>query len=235
MKAQKAGLGDTSLSRDQAIYERVFDAILEQRLAPGVRLSEDKLGQLFGVSRTIIRQVLQRLEHEGVVEIQRNRGATVASTTATQARQAFAARRVIEQAIVESACEHISPEQISALGVIIEEEQQAIRVNDRGRALRLSGELHLRLADACGNEFLASFARPLVSRCSLIIAQYETSSGELCSTDEHAEIIAAIAAGERVRAVKLMHEHIGHIEGKLTISDTVAMPADLADIFAENS
>lgn len=217
-------------SRDEIIYAQVFDAILEQKLAPGTRLSEDKLGQLFGVSRTIVRKVLQRLEHEGVVDIHRNRGASVASTSADQARQAFVARRAVEQAIVECACTRISPEQLAELREIIEEEQEAVHQQDKGRALRLSGELHLQLADACGNEFLAGFARSLVSRCSLIIAQYETASGELCSTDEHSRIIDAIAAGDRELAVSLMHEHICHIEGKLNLSEDVAA-VDLADIF----
>jgi len=217
-------------ARDEAIYERVFDAILEQRLAPGTRLSEDKLGQVFGVSRTIVRKVLQRLEHEGVVEIHRNRGASVASTTAQQARQVFAARRVIERAVVTEACGCISQSGLLHLRAIIAAEQDAIHHQDRGRALRLSGELHLRLADACGNGFLAGFARSLVSRCSLVIAQYETHASPLCSTDEHAQILDAIAAGDSALAVALMDEHISHIENKLSLSDDVPT-LDLADIF----
>ena len=157
-------LSSDQRARDEVIYERVFDAILEQRLAPGTRLSEDKLGQVFGVSRTIIRKVLQRLEHEGVVEIHRNRGASVANTTAEQARQVLVARQAIERAIVLSACEHIQAEDLQRLQLLIQAEQAAIQAQDRGRALRLSGELHLQLAEACGNEFLANFARMMVSR-----------------------------------------------------------------------
>lgn len=219
--------------RNELIYERVFDAILEQRLAPGTRLSEDKLGQVFGVSRTIIRQVLQRLEHEGVVEIHRNRGASVASTSADQARQAFAARQVIERAIVLSACEYLQPEDVQLLHTIIRAEQVALQANDRGRALRLSGELHLKLAERCGNEFLAHFARAMVSRCSLIIAQYEAQAHELCSTDEHTEIIHAIANKNAELAVRLMDAHIQHIEAKLVLSQP-PVNQDLAVIFAED-
>ncbi|MFZ1386297.1 MAG: GntR family transcriptional regulator [Thiolinea sp.] len=219
-------------ARDELIYERVFDAILEQRLAPGTRLSEDKLGQVFGVSRTIIRQVLQRLEHEGVVEIHRNRGASVARTSADQTRQAFAARQVVERAIVLSACEHLQPEAVQVLHAIIQAEQAALQANDRGRALRLSGELHLKLAELCGNEFLAHFARTMVSRCSLIIAQYEAHAHELCSIEEHTEIIHAIADKNSELAVRLMVEHIQHIEAKLVLSEAPANQ-DLAAIFAE--
>lgn len=231
----KQPIGQLNLERgrDELIYERVFDAILEQRLAPGTRLSEDKLAQVFGVSRTIVRQALQRLEHEGVVEIHRNRGASVASTTAEQAHQAFVARRAIERAVVLSACEQINATQIEALHRLIQAEQTALQANDRGRALRLSGELHLRLADVCGNEFLAGFVRSMVSRCSLIIAQYEAHAHESCSTVEHTAIIKAIAERNSELAVGLMDEHIQQIEAKLVLNEPPPSH-DLAAIFAED-
>jgi DNA-binding GntR family transcriptional regulator len=218
-------------TRDATIYEQVFDALLEQKLAPGTRLSEDKLGQVFGVSRTIIRKVLQRLEHEGVVEIHHNRGASVANTSLTQARQTFEARRIIELAVVHKACENIQPEHIEQLQQIIAREQKARSEGDRGRALRLSGEWHLLLANLCGNEFLARFARSLVSRCSLIIAQYETNNN-ICPQEEHTDILNAIIRNDAETAARLMSEHIQHIEDKTELKDEAPEP-DLAEIFAK--
>lgn len=219
-------------SRDAAIYGKVFDALLEQKLAPGTRLSEDKLGQVFGVSRTIIRKVLQRLEHEGVVEIHRNRGAIVANTSYEQAKQTFEARRIIELAVVRQACQNILPKHIEQLQLIITEEQHARSEGDQGRALRLSGEWHLLLAEFCGNEFLARFSRSLVSRCSLIIAQYEIDTHKLCPQDEHTDILEAIIRKDEKAASRLMHDHIRHIEDKIDIRDSKEEP-DLAQIFAE--
>ncbi len=219
-------------SRDAAIYGKVFDALLEQKLAPGTRLSEDKLGQVFGVSRTIIRKVLQRLEHEGVVEIHRNRGAIVANTSYEQAKQTFEARRTVELAVVQQACKHIQPKHIEQLRLITIEEQQARSEGDQGRALRLSGEWHLLLAEFCGNEFLARFSRSLVSRCSLIIAQYEVDTHKLCPQDEHTDILNAIIKKDEKAATRLMHAHIQHIESKIDIRDNKEEP-DLAKIFAE--
>ncbi len=66
-------------TQDDIVYAHIFDAILEQRLAPGTKLSEEALGEIFGVSRTIIRRALSRLAHEGVVLLRPNRGAVVAS------------------------------------------------------------------------------------------------------------------------------------------------------------
>lgn len=220
-------------SRDSEIYARVFDALLEQKLAPGTRLSEDKLGQVFGVSRTIIRKVLQRLEHEGVVEIHRNRGAIVATTSYEQAQQTFEARRVIELAVIRLACKNIQPPHIEQLQLLMDETQAARLEGDRGRSLRLSGEWHLLLAELAGNEFLARFARSLISRCSLIIAQYEIDTNKLCPQDEHSDILRAIITRDEALASQLMLEHIEHIENKIEITNQKPAP-DLAQIFGED-
>ncbi|MCF5602574.1 GntR family transcriptional regulator, partial [Pseudomonas syringae] len=80
LKKQPRSLDSSrSVTQDDVVYEHIFDAILEQRLAPGTRLSEEALGEIFGVSRTIIRRALSRLGHEGVVLLRPNRGAVVAS------------------------------------------------------------------------------------------------------------------------------------------------------------
>lgn len=219
-------------SRDTAIYGKVLDALLEQKLAPGTRLSEDKLGQVFGVSRTIIRKVLQRLEHEGVVEIHRNRGAIVATTSYDQAKQTFEARRIIECAVVQQACKGIQTKHSEQLRRLIDEEQEARSEGDDGRAIRLSGEFHLTLAEFCGNEFLARFSRSLVPRCSLIIAQYEVNTHDMCPQDDHTDILNAIINNDEETATRLMLRHIQHIEGTIEIQDN-KRELDLAEIFAD--
>ena len=92
--------GDSSVT----VYRHLFDAILEQRLQPGSRLAEDKLGGIFGVSRTVIRTALQRLAGEGVVVMRPNRGAAVATPGVDEARQVLDARRIVELAVVERLC-----------------------------------------------------------------------------------------------------------------------------------
>lgn len=78
-------------------------AILEHRLLPGTKLGEDEIGQIYDASRTLVRAALQQLAHEGIVEIEKNRGAFIASPTPREARETFEARRLIEGAIVERA------------------------------------------------------------------------------------------------------------------------------------
>ena len=80
-KPARTGKAGRSGTQDDIVYAHIFEAILEQRLAPGTKLSEEALGEIFGVSRTIIRRALSRLAHESVVLLRPNRGAVVASPT----------------------------------------------------------------------------------------------------------------------------------------------------------
>jgi len=155
----------------------------------------------------------------------------VAHTSSTQVGQLFEARRCIERAITRNACTRVTPEQVGQLRELVRQEQQALDEQDRGRALRLSGELHLVLAEYCGNEFLAGFARSLVSRCSLAIAQYEMAGHNPCSCEEHNRILDAISSGDADQASRLMDEHILQIHTRIRIrEETADDPPE--DIFA---
>ncbi len=222
---------DRKGTQDDIVYAHIFDAILEQRLAPGTKLSEESLGEIFGVSRTIIRRALSRLGHEQVVVLRPNRGAVVASPSIEEARQIFLARRVVEKAITELAVDNATPEKISEMVQLVEQEQECFARGDRGAGIRLSGEFHLRLAVISGNPPLLSFQRSLVSQTSLIIAQYESGGKNHCSYDEHTELIRAIESGDKQKAVDLMMHHLDHIEGKLNL-DGESASDDLHAVFS---
>lgn len=218
-------------TQDDIVYAHIFDAILEQRLAPGTKLSEEALGEIFGVSRTIIRRALSRLAHEGVVLLRPNRGAVVASPSVDEARQIFFARRLVERAITELAVQHASAEQLAELRQMVKDEQDCFARGDRGAGIRLSGEFHLKLAEAARNAPLVSFQRSLVSQTSLIIAQYESGNRSHCSYDEHNELIDAIAARDSEKAVSLMMHHMDHIDSKLNLDEEGASD-DLHAVFS---
>lgn len=221
-------------TQDELIYAHIFDAILEQRLAPGTKLSEESLGEIFGVSRTIIRRALSRLAHEHVVVIRPNRGAVVASPSIEEARQIVFARRVVEQAVMELVVDNATPAQIEQLRSQVVEEQDFFAQGDRGAGIRLSGEFHLTLAEMANNPPLLSFQRSLVSQSSLIIAQYESGVKSHCSYDEHFELIDAIQQRDKAKAVRLMMHHLDHIEHKLNL-DQESASDDLHAVFSHLS
>ncbi|WP_148861433.1 GntR family transcriptional regulator [Marinobacter fonticola] len=213
------------------IYAHIFDAILEHRLAPGTKLSEEALGEIFGVSRTIIRRELSQLAHEGVVSIRPNRGAMVASPTVEEARQILYARRLVERAITELAVQHATEKQLDALREMVVEEQKCFAQGDRGAGIRLSGEFHLKLAETANNTPFIGFQRSLVSQTSLIIAQYEKGTRSHCSFDEHNELLDAISARDTEKAVSLMMHHMDHIDAKLDFDEEGASD-DLHVVFS---
>lgn len=219
-------------SQDSRVYSHIFDAILEQRLLPGTKLSEEALGEIFTVSRTIIRRALTRLAQEGVVEQVPNKGATVASPTPASASEVLVARKVVEEAVLKLAADQLKPKHIKQLQQLIDAEQAAFERGDRGEGLRLSGEFHLLLADIANNQPLSQFLSRLVSQTSLIIATFEPQPQSNCSFDEHRELVAALAAKDLARAIALMHHHIEHIQVKLRLPGGQNSP-DLHQIFAD--
>ncbi len=197
------------------IYPRLFDAILEQRIAPASRFTEESLGQRFGVSRSVIRRVLARLSHQQVIILRPNHRAQVAAPDAQQARQILEARRLTEVTVVQLACAQAKPAQVRQLRELIARERECIERDQRGPAIRLSGEFHLQLAAIAANAPLAQFLNSLVPLTSLIIAQYEAQACTYCAWQEHMGIVEAVERGDVEKAVSLMTQHLDHLEAKL--------------------
>ncbi|MGF1715329.1 GntR family transcriptional regulator [Photobacterium chitinilyticum] len=222
----------TGLTQDDVVYGHIFDAILEQRLPPNTKLNEEALGEIFGVSRTIIRRALLRLSVEKIVNIRPNRGAIVASPSVEEAKQILKAREVLELAITELAVEHATSEQIESLRQLIIEEHQAFEQGDHGRGIRLSCEFHIRLGDMANNSPLLSFQRSIVSQTSLVIALYEAGTRSQCSFDEHNSLLDAIESGDKTKVLNLVKTHLEHIKSKLVL-DEEAATKDLHAVFSD--
>jgi len=212
------------------IYERIYIAILEHRLHPGTKLGEEKLADIFGVSRARVREVLARLAHEQIVELFPQRGAYVAKPSIEQARDVFEARRLIEPAVLRRLVDTLTPDKISRLRQHIELEADARRRGDKRAVIRLSGEFHTLAAELAGNSALARSMRELCMLTCLTIFLYDAPTAQSCRDDEHLHIIDAVARRDRAKAEKLMLDHLDHIEGSLKLENGTA-EADLESIF----
>lgn len=221
----------TDQTQDHFLYQQIFDAVLAQRLLPGVKLTEDELADIFGVSRTVVRRSLLRLSHDRIVDIRPNKGASVASPSVQQAKEVLGVRSLIESAIVREAVEKITAKQIANLRAIVSAEKSSVEGNEKGASLRLSGDFHMELARCSANTTLIKFINELIPLTSLIIAQYEKPGHSLCSYQEHYDLIDVIEAGDADAAVSMMDDHLEHIENKLDLSDEDSA-ADLRSVFA---
>jgi DNA-binding GntR family transcriptional regulator len=229
----RRGASQAKLQRENAhdeIYEKIYVAILEHRLHPGTKLVEERLAEIFNVSRARIREVLARLAHEQIVELYPQRGAYVAKPTIEQALDVFEARRLIEPAVLRRLIETLTPEKLAKLRQHQELEIEARRRDDKRAVIRLSGEFHSLAAELAGNTALARSMRELTVLTCLMIFLYDTPTTTSCRADEHSQIIDAIAKRDAARAERLMLEHLDHIESSMKL-EAATEEVDLAAIF----
>ena len=191
-------------------YERIWESIVDHSLPPGTRLVEDQLCEVFGIGRTRIRQVLQRLAHEHVVTLMPNRGAMVATPSVQQAREVFEARGVLEGAIVGKLLDAATRAERRRISEHLLREKTAWDDRNRRLIIKLSGEFHLCLAEIAGNAVMLNMLRELVSQSSLIIAVYQSPGAIPCPPDEHEQLCEALESSDRA-AVKLIQQHLKHV------------------------
>ena len=213
------------------VYERIWTAIIDHSLPPETRLVEERLCEIFGLGRTRLRQVLQRLAHEHVVTLMPNRGAIVAKPSVREAREVFAARRVLEAGTVAGFIESATRADCKRIHDYLAREETAWRQNDRRASLKFSGEFHLGIAEVAGNQILVDILRDLVSRSSLIIAVYQTPGAPCCPPEEHRELTVALERREP-RAVGLMVRHLDEVLADLRLEDPAEKSIDLRSVFA---
>ena len=216
---------------ESEIYQQIHAAIAGQRLSPGVRLVEDQLAELFGVNRMRIRSVLRTLAHDKVVTLHRNRGAVVAYPTVREAKDVFAARRLLEVALAPELIRVADEKALTRLRAHVREEQRCESSNDRARELHASHGFHTLLAELVGNRVIIAFLRELMARSSLITAAYERPDVTTCSHKVHAQLIKLIAKRDSAGLAAAMLQHLQQIEGDLVLVERAEIVTDLHSIF----
>ncbi len=222
------GLPETATSR---VYDGIYGAIVEHRLPPGTRLREQELAEGFGVSRTVVRQALQRLAADQVIALEHNKGATVPQPDRAQAAQVFEARQVIEGDSARRLAGQLSAAQLAALRALVAAEQAAQARGDKATAVRLSGQFHRELAVQAGNPLFVRWIDELLPLTSLLILQYQRGGHPGCITHRHDELIEALASGTPARAAAEMRKHLQELARSLCEVPTRA-GAPLRDVFA---
>lgn len=216
-------------SRSDMVVAGLQRAIFEHKIAPGTKLSEDEVGEIFGVSRTIVRSALQALAHSQLVTIEKNRGAFIASPTPKEAHEVFEARGLIEPRVAAMAARRMTDQMLETLRIHIDEEHEAMASGDKGRALSLSGGYHLKIADIAGHDVFTDVIRSLISRSSLIIALYWRRADTTCESHSHHALMKAFESRDVSAAEEIMRSHIVDLHSGLNLNDPNSSPLSLAD------
>ncbi|HNT38199.1 MAG TPA: GntR family transcriptional regulator [Rubrivivax sp.] len=208
---------NTAASATERIVEAVTTAIVERRLMPGTKLVEQQIADLFSVSRTVVRQALNRLSRDRLVTLEPARGAFVAMPSIDEARQVFEVRRLLEGSIVRQLARRNDEAQLAELRAHLREERQAVAREDVGARTRLLADFHVVLARLLGNEVLVQMIADLLSRSQLIALMYQSGHSADHSQAEHVEIVQALERRDGRLAARLMEQHITSVERNLRL------------------
>ena len=213
----RAGTADAAPSSTQRIVESITTAIVERRLMPGTKLAEQKIADIFKVSRTLVRQALNQLSRDKLVTLEPARGARVAEPSVDEARQVFEVRQMLEASMIRRAAAELSDAQLAELRAHLRDEQAAVQRTDVSGRTRLLADFHVVIAGMLGNQVLADLLSDLVTRSSLIALMYQSAHSAEHSFDEHVAIVEALARRDAKSAVKLMQDHLHNVERNLRL------------------
>ena len=203
-------------STDQ-IVESITGAIVERRLMPGTKLVEQQIADVFAVSRTVVRQALNRLSRDRLVTLEPARGAFVAMPSIDEARQVFQVRRLVEGGMARQLAHDITDAQVEQLRAHLRDERSAVSRNDVSGRTRLLADFHVVLARLLGNEVLAQLIADLLSRSQLIALMYQSGYSAEHSQTEHVQIVEALEKRDGRAAARLMEQHITSVERNLRL------------------
>ena len=218
--------------KDEPIYQALMSAIVEHQLPPGSKLPEEALAEVFGISRTGIRKVLQRLAAVQMIVLTPKRGAQVATPSVGEAKDIFRTRALIECANLPAVLAHCQSTHLVALEALTRQEQQAHVDHDGSAAIRLSAAFHIQLQAISGNQVLTEMVTRLTQRSSLVIAAYGAPWQQGCRCDHHDRLIELL----RKKALKplsdSLQQHFDHIVNSLLFERSGETLPDFASLFA---
>ncbi len=182
--------------------------ILSGELAPGAKLTEMALAAKLGVSRGPLREALRMLDEAGLVLTRKNHGAVVRDIPITEAAEIFDLRAAMDEFVGRRLAVTITPAQLKEVRALVEQMEQATRADDASRYHVLNLSFHDRLVELAGNAKLTAIYRKLIKELSLFRRLNMTDTGLLpSSTQEHRQIVKAIASGDPEAAGRAMSGH----------------------------
>jgi DNA-binding GntR family transcriptional regulator len=198
----------------RVVYQAVRADIVAMTMRPGDKISENELARRFGVSRTPVREAIQRLADEGLVEIFPQSGTFVARIPYDELPEAIVIRKALEGTTASLAATAASRSQVLTLASVIEQQREAAEADDPDAFHRADELFHAKLADISGHPAIWKLVLQVKTqvdrfrRLTLILPHrmYAVIA-------EHEQILAAIERGDGGAAAAAMTRHLESVLG----------------------
>jgi DNA-binding GntR family transcriptional regulator len=212
-------LSDRKLSRyslrDQTV-EVLREAIVRGEIRPGDRINEVELADKWGISRGPLREAIQRVGAEGLIEFQRNRGAFVRELSLDDVRLAYEVRQALEGAAAQRIARDASKSDIANLRRHLAEADGVIRSRDGTKRdigspsmLQSARSFHVMVLQMCGNPYLQRYGIDLHVQLRVARPRPDHSVEEARHVlKEHRAIVTAIAKRDEAAAADAMSKHL---------------------------
>ncbi len=220
-------MADARPSGQKDAYSLILNAIDIGTYRPGDRLVESELAERFGVSRTPIREALQRLETQSLLA-RDGRSLIVASLDHNQMAELYVVRSELEGLAARLAARHATEEEVRLLKAMVQEDRQ--RINDPAALSRTNRRFHRQVHLASHNRYLVQ-QLDLVYRSMALMATTSLAAEGRSETalNEHAAIVDAISEGDGDRAYSELKGHISRaFEARLRQDAEQAAAEDVA-------
>jgi DNA-binding GntR family transcriptional regulator len=188
-------------------YDMIFAAIQNGQLSPGSRVRESDLTAWLSMSRTPLREALQRLENEGLLKVQAQRGILISRLRRHEIAELYTAREWAEGAAAALAARFATEAEIAGLQHILALERDA--ADDPARGAACNRRLHRAIHDSTRNRYLAGHLAALTALLALVgNATRRDANRVVESSLEHTALVAAIGSGDAAAAEACARQHI---------------------------
>ena len=197
-------------------YRALRDAIVSGDLLPSERLVEEDLSRRLGIGRAAVRMALVRLEHDGLVEHERHRGARVRRVSEEEAVEILEVRAALESLAARRAAERATAQDVRDLRAILAEMRTHRERGDLMAVSDANAALHRRILEISGHETARRLSATLMSQ--IVRFQYRTvllPGRSDRSLREHTAIVQAIAAANGDMAERAMRRHLSQVADAL--------------------
>ncbi len=196
----------------QQAYRHIRDEIILGKLDGRQHLTENYFAERFGISKSPVREALNRLESEGLITIVPRRGAFVAELSAHDIEEIFELREALEPMVIRDAV--LNDKVLSHMRAAVMSAGQFREQNDKANYIRADASFHTTLVDASSNSRLKKILENMRNQMLIVRSRtFELSSHT--SVKQHQGILDAIEARNREHAANLMAEHIRTVRARL--------------------
>lgn len=194
------------VSRSDYVFQYVRDSIQKGELRQGMRLREEDLAELLGVSRTPVREALGRLVARGLVELAPGRGLMIAQLTSTKIIELYSLRAILEGAAARFAAEHVSPTEIKILRQMVE---QCFDAATPAEAAAWNLQFHRMIFEVARNRYLLPAVLDLHDSVSLLPGTvFDTPGRKDTVLREHTAIVDALERRDPQAAEIAGRDHV---------------------------